>query len=164
MNAAESSGHLGVELADLFEPVVTKDLDLAAFDRPYRPISLTLVVFFTGALLGGVLMATNWRRLGRPRAVLPTAAAFLLVFLATHVAFLWFAPDLRGKPELRSFLRFALQVVAVAPALAILGAQAKRYDIWERSSGEERSAFRIGSVFFLLNIALAVGITYLAKR
>src|SRR5262249_14449706 len=51
---------------DLFRPSLPEGIDVGAFDKPWRPMSLAVAGFFGGLLAAGPLFALNWSRLGDP--------------------------------------------------------------------------------------------------
>ncbi len=49
---------------DLLEPTLAEEDDAVDFDRPWNPMSLTILTFFCGVTAGGILLAINFKRLG----------------------------------------------------------------------------------------------------
>lgn len=144
--------------ADLLTPVLTEEDDALGFDRPWNPWFLLLIAFVFGIVPGGVLLALNFRRLGRPRGTVPALAVVVAAALMDSAA--WAIVDRFVDPEGSAFgyLGFGALVAPRLVALAIARRQRRRFRLC-RACGVETGGLRLGAgAVIVLGIAAEIGI------
>ncbi len=120
---------------DILTPSLTAHDDAVGFDRPWNPNYLVLVGAFFGVIPMGILLAENFKRLGRPQAYAPLltfafVAGVALAALAGY-AHAYGIPGLyvAGSVDHRRGLRTANMLLAVGVGLAIAHRQRRRWEI-----------------------------------
>lgn len=127
---------------DLLKPSLDERFDVSRLrsphaSRPWDPERLKFAAFFCWPVGAGALFATNYRRLGQPRAANWTWAGTVvltLAFLATavYLAFLQ-APGTKVPTKLGKYLFMA---IAMGCAIGITKHQSGPYRAFETSGGE----------------------------
>ncbi len=156
---------------DLFQPTLTSDDDVAGFEEPWDPTSLTFLTFFAGPLAGGALFAANFKRLGQPSRFVPTLMIVAAVSLPSYalipsVVTLRYAPfDARGKiiaeaarteaqeNRFRSARRtgnLVLRLIGICLALALAAKQKSRFRLCVGTDHPTASLWATGVIAFFV--------------
>lgn len=159
---------------DLLAPSLTAHDDAVGFDRPWSPNLLVVIGAFFGLLPMGMLLAENFRRLGKPRAYLPTllgtlAAGVAMVSLAgyAHVYGIpgWYEV---GNQDHRRTARLAHQALAIAVGLAIAHRQRPRWELHLGHGGQGgplwKAALGTIALAFVIQFAVAAPFAWLKAQ
>ena len=151
---------------DLLTPSLSAHDDAVGFDRPWSPNFLVLVGAFFGFVPMGLLLAENFKRLGKPEAFKPTLIATLVIGLTlitaasyAHVYGIQGVYEV-GNVEHRRAFRLFHQGLAIAAGLAIAHQQRPRWEIHTGHGGDSGPLFKyaLGAIAagYLLQILVAL--------
>ncbi len=127
------------DLAELMQPVLGEQDDLAGLDRPWSPWTLVFVTFFAGPVGGGLLFGLNFKRIGRPHALWPCVLGGLVLQCVLAALFAWLLLNGTldpGDPQSRGWGRRGSQAVTVLAGMGLAAMQQRRFRLFEASGGE----------------------------
>jgi hypothetical protein len=120
----------------LFRPTLTTADDAVGFRQPWRPMSLAILAAFFGILSGGLLLALNERRLGRPERLWIllglVACVFTLELVAIYLAAFLGWVDFSSRTG-RGAVDVAGRVASGVVGVVIAQTQRRRYMLFEQT-------------------------------
>lgn len=137
---------------DLLTPSLTAEDDTHGLDRPWEPIHLVILSFFFGILSGGVLLALNFKKLGKPHLVVPTLAAVVAVFLVSVFGQLYWI-DSRVEQARSENLDAALQTTLGGPDSVVASEQKPLKEV--RDDAESLSRWVLKGVAIVVGLIIA---------
>jgi hypothetical protein len=117
---------------DLFSPSLTEEHDAKGFDKPWSPDGLVLLSVFCGLPGAGVFWVDNWRRLGKAKHQISTAAAIVIFSGVLLTTAEWLQLTGVVPRETRgSWISFGMRLAGIVVAIVIAHHQRKRYRLFE---------------------------------
>ncbi len=147
----------------LLQPSLGEQDDAGGFDRPLNPHTIIIWSFFCGIVCGGLLFATNFRRLGWPRRFWPTLYGTLLLASTVYVVLVWGVQAGWFHELPRNVLRQFNRGVAIVAAIVLAQTQSRRYRLAIVTNTPLGSHWKLGIVCAFAGVGIELVIALLIQ-